>query len=327
MSGNNKIGNGVVIGIDIGGTKVSGALFSSDGCISPRAEILLEGRGGSDAGSLVTDLVQEQLKLAAERKLEVESIAVCVPGISNKTNQTVWAPNIKGWAEYPLKKEIRSTVDNPHIPVSVESDRACYILGEMWKGNARDCSDAIFMAVGTGIGIGIVANGHIIDGSRGIAGAAGWMALNRPFQPEYVHCGNLEYYASGTGIARAAEKLLKERDTSQYLVAGKVSSQDIFLAIQHHDPVAVKVIDQAIGYWGMAVANLVSIFNPEKIIFGGGVFGPAVQFIDRIYDEALKWGQPISMKQVKLEESFLKGEAGLTGAGYLAIQNSSRSQN
>ena len=70
----------------------------------------------------------------------------------------------------------------------------------------------------------------------------------------------------------------------------------------------------------MAVANLVSLFNPEKIIFGGGVFGPAAQFLGDIYAEARKWAQPISIKQVKLQASKLGGDAGLYGAGCLALQ-------
>ena len=69
----------------------------------------------------------------------------------------------------------------------------------------------------------------------------------------------------------------------------------------------------------MAVANLVSIFNPQKVIFGGGVFGPAIKFLDHIQEEAQKWAQPISIQEVRLEPSTLKGDAGLIGAGYLAI--------
>jgi glucokinase len=75
----------------------------------------------------------------------------------------------------------------------------------------------------------------------------------------------------------------------------------------------------------MAVANLISIFNPQKIIFGGGVFGPAVRFIPMIRDEASKWAQPISMKKVSLEPSLLGRRAGLLGAAWLAMQNSKAS--
>ncbi|MNL43447.1 hypothetical protein D3C87_1659600 [compost metagenome] len=71
----------------------------------------------------------------------------------------------------------------------------------------------------------------------------------------------------------------------------------------------------------MAVANLVSLFNPQKVILGGGVFGPAKQFIPEIYKEAKKWGQPISMELFKLEGSVLGNDAGLYGAGYAALKN------
>ena len=106
-----------------------------------------------------------------------------------------------------------------------------------------------------------------------------------------------------------------------YLAAGNITARDVFAAYSHNDQVAVRVIDQCTEYWGMAVANLVSIFNPEKIIFGGGVFGPAIQLLDRISEEARKWAQPISIQEVKLEASALKGDAGLTGAGFLALRN------
>ena len=98
--------------------------------------------------------------------------------------------------------------------------------------------------------------------------------------------------------------------------------QKIFLhAYDANDKLAIAVINNAIEYWGMAVANLVSLFNPEKIIFGGGVFGPALKFLDAIYDEAKKWAQPISMQQVKLEGAALGNEAGLYGAAYLALKD------
>jgi glucokinase len=83
---------------------------------------------------------------------------------------------------------------------------------------------------------------------------------------------------------------------------------------------AVKVIDECVQYWGMAVANLISIFNPEKIIFGGGVFGPALKFLTPIREEATRWAQPISMTKVVFEPSGLHGDAAIYGAGFLALK-------
>lgn len=78
------------------------------------------------------------------------------------------------------------------------------------------------------------------------------------------------------------------------------------------------MIDNAIEMWGMAAANFVSLFNPEMIIFGGGIFGPASVFVDRIYDEALKWAQPIAIKQCRFAATTLPDTAGLYGAGVIA---------
>jgi glucokinase len=307
--------------MDLGATKLSGALFLMTGEIIQRSEILLEGRAGAEVGVLVVQMIHEFEVQAYKRRLQINSVGICVPGLSHRSKRTVWAPNIPGWEAYPLYNDVKNGLSRPDVPVSIESDRNCYILGEIWKGSARECSNAIFMAVGTGIGIGIVSNGQIINGAEGIAGAIGWLALDRPYSSVYDSCGQFEYFASGKGIARNAEQLLKKGWESTCLCAGKITTKDVFEAYAKDDPLAVEVLEKCIEYWGMAVANLVSLFNPEKIIFGGGVFGPATQFLDRIFDEAARWAQPISMRQVKLEASSLKGDTGLFGAGYMAIRN------
>jgi glucokinase len=316
-----KAPTGTVIGMDLGGTKLAAALFSMEGIIIHRTDVQLEGKEGPRVGALIIQKLQELLSFASERDHDICSVGICVPGISNQHKRTVWAPNIPGWESYPLHKEMEEALEEADIPVAIESDRNCYILGEMWKGNASTCKNAVFIAVGTGIGIGIVSNGHIINGLSGIAGAIGWMALDRPYKEEYDPCGQFEYHASGTGIARCAEQMLARGAQSEFLKEGPLTAREVFEAYAQQDPVAIQVLDQSIEYWGMAVANLVSLLNPEKIIFGGGVFGPAVMFLDRIYKEASKWAQPISIQEVKLESSALKGDTGLYGAGYLALKN------
>jgi len=316
----NQSSIGAVIGIDLGGTKLSAALFTTNGEIIHRTERLIKGAGGAGVGSMIVDQVLGHLEYAREKDLHVDSVGICVPGISNQKDQTVWAPNIQGWEAYPLHRQVSDALNDPGIQVFIESDRSCAILGEMWKGNARNCSNAIFMAVGTGIGIGIVTDGRIINGANGIAGAIGWLALDRPYSQDYDPCGHFEYHAAGPGIARSAERLLSTGAGSEYLHEGRITTVDVFAAYSKNDPVAVKVMEECIEFWGMAVANLVSIFNPEKIIFGGGVFGPAIQFLDRIHNEARKWAQPISIEKVTLEGAALKGDTGLYGAGYIALK-------
>lgn len=297
-----------VIGIDLGGTKVAAAVFHADGKMLFKDTRLLDGATGDKVGDIVVDVLNGLIK--KDESIHIDAVGICVPGIVYSKKATVWAPNIPGWDNFPLKKHILGGVGRSELKVFIESDRTCYILGEVWKGAAKGCENAIYLAVGTGIGAGILLDGRIVHGANDIVGATGWMALQGPYTHEWDQCGCFETFASGNGIGYQAQKLWRDPSKSSY---------DVF-ALYGKDPVATEVLDKAVEMWGMASANLVSLFNPEKIIFGGGIFGPAAQFIPRIYKEACRWGQPISMKDVKFCPSEIQGEAALLGAAALAIR-------
>jgi glucokinase len=317
-----------VIGLDLGGTKLAGALFTPKGRILDRSVVPLAGRHGRAVGELICSELAGLLACACSKGVNVTALGVSVPGISDSSTGKVWAPNIRGWEDYPLRREIMAAVQDKRIRIATDSDRACCILGETWRGVAKGCRNAIFLAVGTGIGAGILVDGRILRGAHDIAGAIGWLALDRPFQPEYISCGCFEHHASGEGLAKVAKEFLAEhtgkrrgkvcRATGLQGVKG-LTARDIFAAYDRGDLLAKEVVAQAVEFWGMAVANLVSLFNPEQIIFGGGVFGPGAKLLGDIYAEAKKWAQPVSIKQVKLQASGLGGDAGLYGAGCLAL--------
>ncbi len=315
-----------VIGLDLGGTKLSGAVFDISGNLLTRDTKLLENREGKRVGELILTMITELFNYGQEKGSSITAIGVSVPGISHSKEGTVWAPNIGGWENYPLGNEIASMLDNPNINITLDSDRACSILGEVWKGAAVGCNNVIFLAVGTGIGAGILVDGKVLRGYKDIAGAIGWMALNKPYHPKYRQMGCFEYYASGDGLVRIALEYLQDRkDYSGILKQKKpddLSAHHLFQAYEQGDELAKQVINQAIEYWGMAIANLISLFNPEKIILGGGVFGPALQFRQRIIEEATRWAQPISIRQVSVEGSVLQSDAPLYGAAYLALKGS-----
>src|SRR5690606_12637243 len=179
-----------VIGIDLGATKLALAVFSDEGELLERKEQLIKDR---DVGELVRDVVRETVAVS---EVEIQGVGMCVPGIYYPDSGRVWAPNIPGWDDYPLLDVLQEHLD-AHLDIRVESDRSCYILGEIWKGAAQGCTDAVFMAVGTGIGAGIISGGRIITGKQGIAGAIGWLALDRPYRDGYETWGCFEYHASG----------------------------------------------------------------------------------------------------------------------------------
>jgi len=311
-----------LLGIDLGGTKLALAVISDEGKILSKETAALGTLKGREVGNLITDRVRSIISSEAATGNPISAIGISVPGISHVAKGTVWAPNIPGWEDYPLLEEVEAV--SGLIPVTIDSDRACYILGELWQGNARGCRDAIYLSVGTGIGAGILINGEILRGSHDIAGCIGWMALRGPFKNEYSGCGCFEHFASGEGIAKVARTFLEEqKDYSGELRKTdpeKMKSSDIFRAFDNGDPVAEKVIGLCVEFWGMAVANLVSLFNPEKIIMGGGVFGPGKKLLPAILSEAAKWAQPVSIHQVTLDVSGLEGDAGVYGAGFLALK-------
>lgn len=311
-----------VIGLDLGATKLAGALFDGEGDIVERDGALLGGRDGDDVGQLIADCARTLMGRANTRGIKVEAVGVSVPGIAHHEGGTVWAPNIAGWDRYPLR-EVLEVKLNVSCPIVVESDRAASVLGEVSRGAARGCRHAIFLAVGTGIGAGILVDGSILRGAHDIAGAIGWMGLDRPYRAEYDRCGGFESHASGSGIARVARELLAAEPGYAgplgALAPGAITAHDVFGAYDAGDRLAARVVENAVECWGMAVGTLVSLFDPEVIVLGGGLFGPATKLLDRIVAEARRWAQPVSFAKVTVCVSTLGQEACLYGTGELAL--------
>src|ERR1039457_2089587 len=169
--------NTAVIGLDLGGTKLAGALFTGSGKILQKSVVPMKGRQGREVGELIRQELKNLLAAAHVRGVNVSAIGVSVPGISYSKTGKVWAPNIPGWDDYPLRREILAALPDKRIEVVIDSDRAAYILGETWRGVAKGCRNAIFLAVGTGIGAGILIDGRILRGAHELPVATGCCAL------------------------------------------------------------------------------------------------------------------------------------------------------
>jgi glucokinase len=313
---------GCVIGIDVGGTKIAGGLFNPHGDkvgfdVAPVAQ-----KSGEEVVQVLISMIRKLQRTADEQSLKIQGIGLAIPGKVDPKTGLIWAPNIQGWTDLDLRGVLSRNIQFDHGSLAIDSDRSCYILGEQWKGNARGVTDAIFMAVGTGIGAGILCNGQILNGCSGTAGAIGWMALDRPFIDVYKRYGCYEYQASGTGLAIRYNKKVDVNEPNQNKTKGmpSLTAHDLFSAYDHDDPIAKEIITTAVEFWGMATANLISLFNPQVIIFGGGIFGPAVSLIEKIKVEAEKWAQPLGFREVKMTVSALGTDAGLYGAAKLALK-------
>ncbi len=307
-------------GIDVGGTKISAALFTAGGRMLGRAKVpILKGTAEGPVRQL-TAVIGKLKILAQEREGKIRAVGICIPGIVYPKSGKVWAPNIQGWDHYPLRDRLAAKT---RIPVIMDSDRSAYVLGEQWRGVAKGKRDVVFLAVGTGIGAGILAGGRLFRGSQDISGAVGWFALDPRFKKEYSAVGCFEAEASGESLGRIARERLKSGAPSLMLKLGRgkienVSAEIVVKAARAGDPLAGRVLKNAVIYLSMGIANIVSILNPEMVILGGGLFLAGDFLLRPIRKEFKKWAQPLAAKSIRLELSSLGENAGLYGAAKLA---------
>ncbi len=127
------------IALDIGGTKIASAIFLPDGSMLFNRKRLLKGRTGHEVGKLAAEILAKLLTIARRSRIQIDGVGVCVPGIVYSQTGRVWAPNIPGWENYPLQEVLR-TVTAPDIEIYIDSDRTCYMYGEMWQGSSQRVS-------------------------------------------------------------------------------------------------------------------------------------------------------------------------------------------
>ncbi len=304
-------------------TNVTFAALGKTGKILQRESIKLNETGGGELSSLIQKQIKKLLSTFEHRPLQIKSVGIAVPGIYYSKTGHVWAPNIKGWENYPLKQDMGQLMEQ-NIRVKIAGKRTCDILGEKWLGAAKKSRNAIYLSIGSGIGAGVLIDGKILHGFNDGVAAVGWLAMDKHFKDIYKSRGFFEYKASGNGILLSVKEELEKNKKYKSLLRrkepGELTIPDVFAAYDKKDKIAIKVLKESIKYWGITSANLISLFNPEIIIFGGSLFGPAYRFIDEIKSEAEQWAQPIFMKDVRFTKSFLGADAGLFGAGHLAMK-------
>ena len=123
------------IALDIGGTKIASAIFEADGSMLFNRKRLLKGRKGHEVGKLAAEILSKLLTVARRSHIQIDGVGVCIPGIVYSKTNRVWAPNIPEWDNYPLYEELRSVTPDD-IEIYIDSDRTCYMYGEMWQGAA-----------------------------------------------------------------------------------------------------------------------------------------------------------------------------------------------
>lgn len=293
----------MVVAIDVGGTKLSTAVIDDEGQIHASRKLAV---ARNSFRTTVGQIVSEASEVVADSKASwdgITAVGVIVPGIVHGDDGAAYAHNLWGHSDVPLGIELR-----PHfpVPVRIESDRTGYVLGEQWQGVARGLTDVVFLAIGTGIGAGILSGGRLIRGTGGVAGAVGWFALNPEFRDAYSKVGCWEAEAAGPAVARM----------------GQVSSAErVFQAAGQGNESARRALDHVSRYISMGVANLISVLNPQMVVLGGGLMQSGELLLDRIRGGMRQWAQPCAAAQVRIELTSLGERAGLLGAARIALQN------
>jgi glucokinase len=304
-----------VLAFDLGGTKLAAALVNRKGMLSQRKTISVDTSSVLSPAQQIVALARE-LAGAARVDLKFAAAGVAVPGLVRRDG-TVWAPNLPGWTKMPLANRLRRALG---VPIVVESDRNAAVLGETWRGAARGKADAIVLMIGTGVGAGIWSGGRLIRGAHELSGCAGWMVVADAYDDQARLLGQLESLAAGPAIAEAAKKGLAQGIASalKEIPLDSISSYHVAEAARRGDPLCLKVYREAGRMLGYGVANLVSLFDPELVIIGGGLAGASGLFIAALREAMRERAQPISAKRVRVVTSALGGDANLLGVARLA---------
>ena len=300
-----------VFAADLGGSKLAAALLTGQGKFLTRKT---EAVNTSSTLAPVEQICRLIGELAGKKK--VSAAGVAVPGLVRR-NGTVWAPNLPGWEEVPLASLVRKRL---RIPVYVESDRNAAVLGEAWLGAGRGKSDVLVLLVGTGIGAGILSGGRLLRGAHELSGCAGWMAVSEADGNDVRRHGGLEAFACGPALVRAAASSIEAGLGGKLasLSRGELTPEAIARLAREHDPLAGQIFQHMGKLLGLAVANLISLFDPQVVIVSGGMIAAADLFFDTLKETALERCQPLAAKQVRIKLSRLGNDANLLGMAYLA---------
>lgn len=266
--------HGLVLGLDIGGSKT--ALMASD--VATGDDL------GFDRFPTAADAGPEAMIaefLAAARNLirktdhdvaELRAVGIAVPGqVEFESGRVINAGNLAGWRDLPLRDIVSRELN---VPVFVEQDANAAALGERWRGSAKLLNNFVFLAIGTGIGAGVVVNGRLHRGFHNAAGELGNVLMGRQFlgRDRGGH-GNLEALIGGRNIRRTAE-----------LIASRDLSAAEALALGETDHRFAPLLERTVDYLSMAIVAIAATLDPEAIILGGGTAAAGDVLISTVRD-------------------------------------------
>ncbi|WP_290033805.1 ROK family glucokinase [Ligilactobacillus cholophilus] len=313
-----------LIGVDLGGTTIKFAIMTTEGEIQQRWSI--ETNILDEGTHIIPDIIESinhHLAMYDMKPDQFVGIGMGTPGTVNIEKGTVvGAYNLNWKTVQNVKEEIEKGTG---IKFTVDNDANVAALGERWKGAGENADDVVFITLGTGVGGGIVTNGSLVHGM----GAGGEVGHINVHPGGYLcTCGNrgcLETYASATGVVRVARDMAEEYAGNSKLKqmtddGEEVTSKLVFDLAKDNDPLAKMVVDRVCNYLGLACANLASVLNPSAIVIGGGVSAAGDFLLDQVKNYFNEYSFPTVKDSTEVKLAQLGNEAGVIGAGSLALK-------
>ena len=306
-------------GVDVGGTTVKMGFFETDGRLIDKWEIRTNTQEhGREILPDIAHAIDNKLAQEGISKSEVEGVGIGVPGPVRSDGVVNSCVNL-GWGVFNVAEELGSLTG---LKVKVGNDANVAALGEMWQGGAMGCSDVIVVTLGTGVGGGIIVDGHIVAGFNGAGGEIGHITVNND-EIEPCNCGQygcLEQYTSATGIVRMAKrKLAKSNEETSLRKFSDLTAKDIFDEAKAGDTLALQLVDDLGEILGSALSNVACVVNPEVIVIGGGVSKAGQILIDTIQKHFVETSFH-ACRETRFELASLGNDAGMYGCMRLVLE-------
>lgn len=309
----------LIVGIDIGGTKIDAGILDTSGKILKKTRIYTEAHEGLNA---VVQRIYNAIDMVIEDiKSPICGIGIGVPGqVDVKKGIVLFAPNM-GWKNIEIRRLIQ---ERYNLPVEIENDANCGALAEARLGAGTGANSLVWITVGTGIGGGIIIDGKLLQGANFAGGEIGHMIIKE--NGHICGCGNrgcLEALAAGPAIIRQMKGKIATGTQTTILKMidndlNKITVEVIAKAADLGDNLSLKVLNRAGEYLGLGVVNLANILNPEVIIMGGGVMEVAGHHLLNIVKNIV-WKRALAQasNSLNIELATLGDNAGLIGASLL----------
>lgn len=304
------------IGIDLGGTNIAAGLVNDEGIVTHTGSTptLLP----RDYKEIVADMAKLSKKIVKNAGLtidDIDGIGIGCPGSVDSKNGVVAFSNNLKMDHTPLVAEMKKYFDKP-INILNDADAAAY--GE-YMINGKNVDSFIFITLGTGVGGGIIINKKVYSGFNGAGGELGHITLVHNGVP--CNCGNVgcwEAYASVTALIRQTKEAMeKNPESKMHEIAkeeGKISGRTAFVAAKEGDEAANAVVKQYIEYVASGLVSIINIFQPEKLVIGGGISKEGDYLLNPIKEYCNKHEYNKYLEKTELSIATLYNDAGIVGA-------------